>query len=227
MLYDKTIKELKQIKNNINSRREQLSKSEEEFKRIKEIYESYKVKENEIISDEERLAEKLYTISSTISWSSTFDKTIIDILVDILFNVEGIHYSYQEFLYGDDIKKRGGILIQDDLIDLYTDPFGGVEISEEEFAKLKSSGKVVVIGDNVNSESVIFYKLNSDANIDCLVDFGQYNYLKYFIDNIVDSRIKLGSLDNSEEFLEDKKKEFISKNFKKVDGEKKLKLVII
>lgn len=213
MNFNEILKDLRDEKRVILSEKQYIENKEQEEleqskKLIQEKYsEDKKILDKSLNENYEKIEEQCKLIEE---YSKFYSREIITILDDIIRIYEGERYSFQNTYYHIDPKRS--ILIEKIAIFVKKDKEKVNGYSYQYFKSLLKHGNVLVLAydnDFFTNKEIKFYVDDGKHNIKQTIRYGKFQYIKDFIDYVINYRIKNNIEDISFETLNELKLNFI------------------
>lgn len=215
----------------------ELKKIQELKKLEEELREKYRPSEESIIQEMSQLNKEVETYSQKIKTFSTFPSGMIgEIFADLLTIYEGEPYCFQKTKYRtkkiktctfdrvevDVIKNIAMIIKEENMEPEYHYPFHNP-------ALFAHNGEIIVLDEcekeDTLGDEICFYEFNSSTNqLSSYVRFGRFDYVKEFIDFVIDFRIKNNQLDIDVEEMQGLLKQFFNQKKEEIKANYQLRL---
>lgn len=201
ILLDEIVELYNKCKNLEQVKEELLLKRKEEIEKATEkIMKSYSMKLSQNNEDITYIKKELIDFNKLFSKYSTFNIDLVGkVLQQLISIVENEEYLYKQVTHkfkkrvhgvmdswDEDIEIKVGIIVRKDkLKNCYDSSY------ESEINKLVKNGNALLLSeqDIYNNKEITFYTFQ-DGHFLCCIDFGRFDYIKEFIDNIVQYRFQ-------------------------------------
>lgn len=213
-------------------------KQNQKLKELEEtLREKYRSSKELITKEMKRLNKGVETYSQKIKTFSTFPISMIgEIFADLLTTYEGEPYCFQKTKYRtkiikncifdrvevDVIKNIAMMIKKEDMEPEYHYSFHNP-------ALFAHNGEIIVLDEcekeDTLGDEICFYEFNSSTNqLSSHVRFGRFDYVKEFIDFVIDFRIKNNRLDIDVEEMQGLLKQFFNQKKEEIKANYQLRL---